>query len=375
MSNRNLYSVLGVSKDADTSEIRTSYKQLAKEHHPDKGGDPEKFKELSQAHEILSDASKRRHYDMTGSISEQQGGSPFAQGGMPFGMPDVFSQMFGGMFPGGAGQMNARKREGKGPGKTQEIPLCIADFYHGRNLSIKLGRQSFCKGCKGSGASSTKSCENCRGSGQVHQTVMMGPIQMVSQGPCNQCGGSGQQTLAICNECQGRKVLHEEKTLEIKVEPGMMSGNTVTFAGMCSAHPNYTEAGDVIVIFREADEDELTSLWVREANKLKSTVTINLTEALLGTSKLLKGHPGYPNGLPIEIPAGVQNGWTGVMPSLGMPIRGTPRFGDAHILVMVVPTVEETTLLKANSNLLKSFMPSITPLDGTYSMNTGRWSS
>lgn len=374
MSDRNLYSILGLSRTAETSEIRTAYKKLAMEHHPDKGGDPEKFKELSQAHEILSDPSKRRQYDITGSISDQPN-QGFGMG-MPMQMPEMFSQMFGGMFPGGnAGSMNSRKREGKGPGKTQEIPLCIADFYHGRNLSIKLGRQSFCKGCKGSGASSTKTCEMCRGSGQVHQTVMMGPIQMVSQTPCHNCSGSGQQTVGICNDCQGKKVLHEEKTLDFKVEPGMMSGNTVTFAGMCSAHPNYTEAGDVIVILREADEDEVTGLWLRESNKLKSSVTINLTEALLGTTKLLKGHPGYPNGLPIEIPPAVQNGWTGVMPSLGMPIRGTPRFGDAHIVVLVVPTIEETNVIQSQSLLLKSILPVVTPLEGTYSVNKGKWSA
>ena len=142
---RDLYEVLGVNRTADTNEIRTAYKQLAKEHHPDKGGDPEKFKELSQAHETLSDSAKRRAYDMTGNINEQPSNG-FDPTSMPFGMPpDVFSHMFGGMFPGGHPGGPQRKREGKGPGKTQEIPLRIIDYYQGRTLNVKLGRQISCK--------------------------------------------------------------------------------------------------------------------------------------------------------------------------------------------------------------------------------------
>jgi len=219
MSERNLYSVLGVSRNADTSEIRSAYKQLAKEHHPDKGGDPEKFKELSQAHEILSDDGKRKHYDMTGSISEQQGpGGPFGfNGGGAFGMPDVFSHMFGGMFPGGHGGMpgmpgghGVRKQEGKSPGKNQDIALRISDYYHGRQVNIKIGRQSFCKTCKGSGGTSTANCDTCGGLGQVRQVVSMGPIQMVSQTACPNCGGKGQKTVGQCGGCNGRCVIHEE---------------------------------------------------------------------------------------------------------------------------------------------------------------------
>jgi DnaJ-class molecular chaperone len=136
---RDLYTVLGVSKSAETQEIRSAYKQLAKEHHPDKGGDPEKFKELSQAHEVLSDEGRRKMYDMTGSISEQGGpggpGGPFG-GGMPFPMSEMFGGMFGGMFPGGpmgtggpmGMGMRQGKREGKAPGKTQDLPLRISDY-------------------------------------------------------------------------------------------------------------------------------------------------------------------------------------------------------------------------------------------------------
>ena len=364
-----LYGVLGVSKDAELSDIRTAYKQLAKEHHPDKGGDPEKFKELSQAHEILSDTQKRRMYDMTGQTSDQpEQGNPFGgMQGSPFGgMPGMFSQMFGGMFPGGMpggmpGQ-GRRKREGKSPGKTQEIPLTISDFYQGRQINIKFGRQAFCKICKGNGAASTKQCDQCHGSGHVRQIIQMGPMQMMTEGPCPPCSGTGEQPVGQCSGCQGKGLLQEAKTLEIKVEPGMMSGNTVVFPGMCSDNPGFTEAGDVTVILREADEEDLAAKWVREGSRLKTSITINLTESLLGTTKVVFGHPGFPNGIPLEVPVGVQNLWTGTIPGLGMPIRGTPKFGEAYITVLIVPTSEETQILKAQSEQMKSFLPLIPPV-------------
>ena len=391
-----LYGILGVSREAETSEIRTAYKQLAKEHHPDKGGDPEKFKEISQAHEILSDESKRRMYDMTGSTSEQGGGGgghPFGPGGpfggmpggMPFGMPDIFSQMFGGGMPGmpgmpgQGGPSSSRKQSGKGPGKSQDLPLRIADYYHGRSLSIKFGRQASCGTCKGSGAISTKPCEHCGGQGQVRQMVQMGPIQMLSHGPCHPCQGKGQQNVGECATCKGKGLIPEEKTLEIKIEPGMSSGNTVVFADMCSMHPNFTEPGDVTVVLREADEEPLAATWSREGNRLKTSITVSLAEVLLGTTKVLQGHPGFPNGIPIEIPSGVQNMWTGTIPGLGMPIRGMPfgtKFGEAYVTVLVVPTAEELTMLKANAAALKHIMP---PLSGvpecSEAVRTGRWAA
>jgi DnaJ-class molecular chaperone len=367
---KNLYSVLGVSKGADTEEIRKAYKTLAREHHPDKGGDPEKFKELSQAHEILSDDQKRRVYDMTGSITDQP-----QQQHSPFGMPEAFSHMFGGMFGGMQGQN--RKREGKGPGKIQEIPLRLDDYYKGRSLNVKLGRQGTCKTCKGHGGASMKQCDQCQGRGQINQMINMGPIQMLAQTPCPPCNGKGQQSFGRCQGCSGRGLTHEEKTMDIKVEPGMMPGNTFVFSGMCSDHPQFTEPGDVTVILREAEEDnDDTAEWTRDGSRLKTTVKVSLTEALLGTIKMVKGHPGYPNGLPIDISVGVQNMWVGTFPGLGMPIRGTPRYGDAVITVLVTPTEVELNSLKANSIMLKTFLPPIGPVAGTegaVSLNIGKW--
>jgi len=260
----------------------------------------------------------------------------------------------GGMGPGGN-----RKKEGKAPGKTQEVPLRLSDYYYGRSLTIKLGRQSFCKTCKGSGASSMRHCDPCSGSGILRQVVMMGPMQMINQGPCGHCQGKGQQMSGSCGDCSGRGFIPEEKTLEIKIEPGMMSGNTVVFSGMCSDHSGYTEAGDVVVMLREADEEDLLQKWKRDGNRLTTSIVISLTESLLGTVRLLHGHPGFPSGVPIEIPAGVQNMWTTTVSGLGMPIRGTPKFGDANITVGVMPTQDELATLRSQNFLLKSMFTAL----------------
>ena len=167
--------------------------------------------------------------------------------------------------------------------------------------------------------------------------------------------------------------------MDIKVEPGMMPGNTIVFSGMCSDHPQFTEAGDVTVILREAEEEnDDTAQWSREGSRLKTTVSVNLTEALLGTIKMLKGHPGYPNGLPIEIPVGVQNMWIGTFSGLGMPIRGTPRHGDALITVLVTPTEAEIQSLKTNTIMMKTFLPALPAVAGTegaISLNIGKWTA
>jgi DnaJ-class molecular chaperone len=199
---------------------------------------------------------------------------------------------------------------------------------------------------------------------------------MMSHGPCNACRGKGQQSVGKCNGCQGRGLLPEEKSLEINVEPGMMSGNTVVFQGMCSDSQGFTEAGDVTIVLREADEEGDSRSWIREGTRLKTSITINLTEALLGTKKVLRGHPGFTNGVTVEIPAGVQNMWSGTMPGLGMPIRGTPKFGEAFISVLVIPTPEELAALIQQSTLLKSMLPQQPSMpESTDTVYAGRWSA
>jgi DnaJ-class molecular chaperone len=144
---------------------------------------------------------------------------------------------------------------------------------------------------------------------------------------------------------------------------------------MCSDSQGFSEPGDVTVILREAEEEGDSRAWIREGNRLKTSITINLSEALLGTKKVLLGHPGFPNGVPIEIPAGVQNMWTGTIPTLGMPIRGTPKFGEAYVSVLVVPSTDELASLKSQAVLFSSIF-SLPPVpECSESVRVGRWNA
>jgi DnaJ-class molecular chaperone len=150
-----LYERLGVQRDAGVDDIKKAYRTLAREHHPDKGGDPEKFKEIQEAHEVLSDPRRREMYDMTGSTNEQQQQSQGAPAGFPF--SDIFANMFG---QGGMGvphQQNVHQRGGKGPSNLVAVPLNLDNFYHGFEVTMNFKQTRKCRDCM----SSYSTCGTC----------------------------------------------------------------------------------------------------------------------------------------------------------------------------------------------------------------------
>jgi len=356
-----LYDLLGVSRTADTNEIKKAYKKLALSHHPDRGGDPEEFKKIQHAHEVLTDETKRKVYDMTGSDTGEMpqgnpfgGGGPFG-GGMPFGgVPFDMGDLFGGMFGmggGGGGPRGVRVKRAQGPPKTIEIPLGLKDYYHGRTLQVKFERQKFCEACKGEGATSFQTCDKCRGQGVVRQIMMMGPIQMVNEGPCHDCMGQGKKPSGACYVCSGRKTKAQEKTIEVKIEPGMGPGEILVFPKECSDDPNYEQPGDVHLLLQEAAGDDG---WIRKGDDLESQVSIRIQEALLGCKKTLQGHPGYPDGLEIEIPIGTLHGEVLQTPGKGMPKKGKAEKGDLRVRVTVTISEKEREVLARNAIVLQA---------------------
>ena len=322
-----LYEVLGVEKGASVDEIRRSYKDLARQTHPDRGGDAEKFKKIQQAHEVLSDEGKRRMYDMTGSVDGNGGGGmDEATGGMaaggipfefmrgmgPFGMPGVsfdFGSMFNGMFGGGGGPQGGRggPRAGKGPNKHSDIGLTLADFYKGRELKLKFNQSRRCEGCGGVGAEKSESCGPCSGRGIRMVTQMLGPGMIAqSQVRCDVCSGEGKRVLKACTECHGRKFKEREKELTVQIKPGMHDGQTLTFAGECSDTTEFEAPGDVVLTLKRVDgasagpegpegpegkwEWKGVDLWVR--------LRIPFAESVLGFHATIEGHP---SGTPLRV--------------------------------------------------------------------------
>ena len=334
--------MLGVPSNAKDDDIKKAYRKLALQHHPDKGGNPEMFKKLQQAYDVLGDEQRRRLYDQTGS--QEEDGPPF--GGMPFGFGMPFNP-FGGGFGGFETRFGPKpvRREEKGPPKIHEMPLSLHDYFHGKQLKIKFERKTFCTGCNGTGAEAHEVCAPCGGSGMRTQIINMGPIQAMSQAPCGACSGEGKRMTKACNTCAGTKFTSSEKSVDINIEPGMIPHEVLLFKKECSDNERYAEAGDLQIVLQEADED-IPFKRIKFTDDLLVHTSICLRGMLIGATRTFEGHPAHPQGLLVEIPVGVQNGDVFVVSGEGMRRKGGGR-GDLRVLVAVKAIEGEVTTLKA----------------------------
>ena len=309
---------------------------------------------------MLSDEQKRAIYDQTGKLpGEQGGGGPGPMnGGAPFGFGAPFNFDMGGLFGmfqgrgggGGGGNPRGGRRQGKAPSRKTQIPLTLKDFYYGRMLQINLERNRFCGGCKGEGATNIRPCSDCNGSGVKIQMIQMGPMIVQNQGPCGTCRGSGKTKGDACGSCNGTKFNKQDKTLELNIKAGMRPGDEIIFAGEASQEEGYTESGDVVVELVTADEDHG---WERQGDLLRHRVGLTLGEALCGKVVRLDGHPAHADGVFIQIPQGVQNRQDIVVEGLGMPRIDGTGFGEAIIMLTVMPTKEERAVLEEKQQVLR----------------------
>lgn len=352
-----LYGRLKVSRDASVDDIRRSYKTLAKEVHPDRGGNAEEFKSIQEAHEILTDPSRRRMYDVTGSTQNEAGGPgggmaaggiPFSfMGGMgPFGMPGVqfdIGDMFGNIF-GGGGPGRSRQRGGKGPNKFHDISLRLSDYYTGKHIKLKFNQGRRCNGCNGSGAESTESCGPCGGSGVRTQVRMLAPGMMAqSRGPCDVCNGEGTRTLRSCRTCQGKRFTEREKELDINIAPGMHEGELLTFTGECSDSMEFDTPGDVVLTLRCATESEGDEKYIWKDDDLHVVRQITFAEAILGFTIQLKAHPNGKAPTFAWTSGPLLHGAVVQAVGLGMP-RKAGGFGNLFITIAISapPTISWT---------------------------------
>ena len=317
-----LYDRLGVQRNAGVDDIKKAYRNLAREHHPDKGGDPEKFKEIQEAHEVLSDSGRREMYDATGSVNEQQRGHQGPPHGFPF--SDIFANMFGGAGMGGMPQ--GPRRGGKGPSNMVNVPLKLENFYKGFEVMMNFKQARKCRDC----ASSYSTCRICGGAGSRIGMQRMGPMMVQTHMQCDECGGRGQSgSSAGCSGCGGKRMVEKEKSLTAKITPGMREGDRIMFGGECSETPECDTPGDIVVQLQLVHGP---TEW--QGDDLLCSRTISYAESILGFELILDDHPSGNKPVYRWEGGPIIGGKVLTMTGGGMP-RKNGGFGDMKIRVEI----------------------------------------
>ncbi len=345
---RDYYQVLGVSRDAAEAELKSAYRKLAHQFHPDKAPEDreaeERFKEASEAYEVLSDPEKRARYDRFGHAGGA-GGNPFE--GFGFGgaagasINDIFGDIFGEMFGGG------RRPRGRPRGADLRYHLEIGfeEAAFGTASRIQVPRPRRCDTCKGTGGkpgTSPRTCGTCEGSGQVRLTQGFFSIART----CHACGGAGRVIADKCSDCGGAGMLREQATVEVKVPAGVDTGTRLKLAGEGEPAPQPgASPGDLYVVVQVREHP----IFRREETEVLCELPVSFTQAALGAQLEV---PTLDGPVKMKVVAGTQSGKVFRLRGRGVPsLQGGAR-GDQHVRVVVETP---THLSKEQKELLERF--------------------
>lgn len=353
---KNYYDILGVNRSANADEIKRAFRKKAHEYHPDKGnGNSEKFKEVNEAYQVLSDTQKKQQYDTYGQTFDQaqrngggfggQGGNPFegfgGQGGFnaDFDLGDIFGDIFG-------TREERSARRNKGIDLEMGININFEEAVFGAEKIITLEKQDACKICGGNGAekgSKIVTCGKCHGSGQITtlRRTIFGQVQ--SRIACDKCEGTGKIPEHPCKSCGGAGIKRQEKTIEVKIPAGIDNGQRIRISGEGEMGYRGTSPGDLYLIVRVSKSKDV----VRDGFSLLKDLPISFTQAALGAKIIVKTLDG---DIELKIPEGTQSGTVFKVKNKGVPYLQRSGRGDmlitAHVIVPKKLSRKEKELLK-----------------------------
>lgn len=347
MSKRDYYEILGVDRSADEAAIKKAYRKLAVKYHPDKNPDDasaeEKFREVTEAYEVLRDSEKRQTYDQYGHAG-LGGAGGFGAGGFGGGaqgfdfdlsdalrafMRDFGGGAFGDMFGDAAGPGAARRR-GRGRDLQVKVKLTLEEIAGGVEKKIKLRKQVACGTCNGRGTNSSsgpESCSQCGGAGQIRrvQRTMLG--QFMNVVTCPQCHGEGSVVTDPCRDCNGTGTVRGEATVSVKIPAGVSGGNYLTLKGQGDLGERGGNAGDVYVVIEEIEHE----LFERHGDDILLNVPVSLVDLALGTKVQIATVDGRVS---LRIPEGTQSHKIFRMRGKGVPhLHGSGR-GDQLVRII-----------------------------------------
>ncbi|WP_426414736.1 molecular chaperone DnaJ [Aestuariirhabdus sp. LZHN29] len=352
MSKRDYYEVLGVSREVSEKDLKKAYRSKAMKYHPDRNPDDhtaeEKFKEVNEAYEVLSDEQKRGAYDRYGhaGVDASQGGGGFGGAGAG-NFSDIFGDVFGDIFGGGGGGGGQRSSVQRGSDLRYPLDLSLEEAVRGVTKKIRIPTQVECKPCNGSGAAKGSKAETCTTCGGVGQVRMQQGFFSVQQ-TCPNCHGSGKQIKDPCRSCHGEGRVQEYKTLSVKVPSGVDTGDRIRLAGEGEAGVNGGPAGDLYVQVSVREH----SIFHRDGKHLYCEVPITFVDAALGGELEV---PTLDGRVKLKVPAETQTGKLFRLRGKGVtPVRGGSQ-GDLMCRVIVETPV---SLSKEQKELLEALQRS-----------------
>jgi molecular chaperone DnaJ len=334
MSKRDYYEVLGVPKDADDTMVKTAYRKLARQYHPDvsKASDAsERFKEINEAYEVLSNPEKRQSYDRFGHDGPQAG---FGQAGSPFGgfggfgdVADIFDEFFGGF-----GGRQQQRGPARGTDLRYDMELTFQEAVFGVEKEIEVPRQENCPQCNGTGAepgTQPVRCPQCNGTGEIRRTQQTILGQFVNVTVCPRCNGEREIVNTPCTKCKGQRRISVTRRISVNVPAGVDDGTRIRLAGEGEAGQRGGPAGSLYVVLHVKQH----SLFERQDNDILLDLPVNIVQASLGAEMEI---PTLDGATKITIPAGTQNGHVVRLRGKGVPVLRSTRRGDQLVTVRIV---------------------------------------